>query len=102
MPTIAVRRELDLGGLLRTMRVELDGVVVAKVRRGREVEFEVPAGRHAVRVRQDWLTSDLVELNVEEGDYVLLAAAAGESVMDYHSVFIQREGVLELRRINTG
>ncbi|WP_249998455.1 hypothetical protein [Actinoplanes sp. M2I2] len=84
------------------MKGELDGVTVAKVRRGREVEFEVSVGHHAVRVRQDWLTSDVVELDVEEGDYVVLAAAAGEDVMDYRSVFIQREGVLELRRIKTG
>ncbi|KWV30272.1 hypothetical protein AWV63_23935 [Micromonospora rifamycinica] len=97
-----VRRGHDLGGLLRRIQIEFDGVVVARLKQGESTMLQVSPGPHAFRARLDWLTSAPLELHVEEEAQVTLAVAAGEEVQTFHATFIQPETALELLIVEPG
>ena len=54
MPTIRVDRTASTYGLLRRLKVLVDGRKVASVWVGRSVEVEVTPGVHEIAVQMDW------------------------------------------------
>ncbi|WP_328338559.1 hypothetical protein [Micromonospora sp. NBC_00421] len=102
MASVVVRRGNDLGGLLRRMKIELDGVVVARLKQGESITLKVNPGPHVFRARLDWLTSAPLELHVEENMQFTLAVAAGEKVQTYDATFIRPETALELLIVEPG
>lgn len=70
MTAIKVKRSSEYINALRTFEVLIDGVLVGTIRNGETKEFPVSVGRHSVRVRVDWCSSQEVFVDVDEGQAV--------------------------------
>jgi hypothetical protein len=64
---IVVRRLDDSAGMLRRIRIEVDGTELARLRPGEVAALPVETGRHQVRARLDWTASDAVVVEVVPG-----------------------------------
>lgn len=60
----------DSAGMLRHIRVTVDGAEVARLTPLTALEVEVPPGRHRVRASMDWTTSPALELDLAPGERV--------------------------------
>ena len=97
MPMITVRRALDAGGVLRRMKIEVDGQIVARLKRGAAQSVDVAPGRHVVRAHLDWQSSAPVEVHLAGTETVALEAAITERSMTFSATFLQPETGLDLR-----
>lgn len=75
MATLRLSRPHDGGGILRRLRVEVDGREVAALKQGESVAVPVPAGTHSVTGRMDWTSSPPLEVEVAENDEVRVEVA---------------------------
>ena len=65
----------DKGGgrdVFRAYQVLIDEQVVGRLRRGKTGRFDVPAGRHGVRIKIDWTGSPTVLVDLAEDQVVRL------------------------------
>ncbi|MEU4819918.1 hypothetical protein AB0G03_30130 [Micromonospora aurantiaca] len=97
MSTITVRRAVDAGGILTRMKIEVDGQIVARLRRGAEHSFDAEPGRHVVRVRLSWQSSLPVEVTLNGNETVALEAAYSERSWRFTETFLHPRGALDLR-----
>ncbi|MEV5207819.1 hypothetical protein AB0K35_10130 [Micromonospora sp. NPDC053740] len=97
MPRIAVRRALDAGGLLRRIKVEIDGQVVARLKRGAVQSVDVAPGRHVVRAHLDWQSSAPVEVHLAGTETIAVEAAIAERSMTFTATFLRPESGLDLQ-----
>lgn len=77
--------------VLRSYRIEVDGVFRVAVRRGQVFELEVPAGRHVVRARIDWTGSPEMVVDVHPGSSVTAVVEPAEG-----GSFLNEEDYLSL------
>jgi hypothetical protein len=70
MPTLIVQRRFDAGGLLRRIRLLVDGQERATLRPGREVWLAVEPGPHLLQAEFDGTPSEDVVVAVRERDVV--------------------------------
>jgi hypothetical protein len=73
--TLRLSRPHDGGGILRRLRVEVDGQDVAALKQGESVAVPVPSGAHSVRGRLDWTSSPPLEVEVVDDDEVRIEVA---------------------------
>jgi hypothetical protein len=67
---LVLSRGDDSAGVLRHIRVTVDGVEVALLKPLTSAEVEVPPGRHRVRAAMDWTTSPALDLDLATGERV--------------------------------
>ncbi|NHT17838.1 hypothetical protein [Cellulomonas sp. IC4_254] len=67
---LVLSRGDDTAGVLRHIRVTLDGELVALLGPVTSVEIAVPPGRHRVRAAMDWTTSPALDLDLAPGERV--------------------------------
>jgi hypothetical protein len=79
--TLRLERPHDGGGILRRLRVEVDGREVAALPQGKSVAVPVAAGAHSVMGRMDWTSSPALDVEVAEGDEVRIEVALPLSAM---------------------
>src|SRR5436305_1544534 len=65
---IVVRRANDLFGLVRLLKVYIDGQFAGSVAYGGRAEFELPPGRYSIQVWMDWTHSKPYEVDLQWGD----------------------------------
>jgi len=65
MATIRIKRTLDLYGVLRNVKVWIDGVHVGKLPFNSERTIDVPDGTHAIQASMDWCKSKALEINAQ-------------------------------------
>ena len=75
VPSLRLTRPHDGGGILRRLRVEVDGHEVAALRQGESVTVPLPIGAHTVIGRMDWTSSPLLDLLLAEADEVHVEVA---------------------------
>lgn len=75
MPTLIIQRRYDAGGLLRRVRVLVDGHERANLRAGREVWLAVEPGPHLLQADFDGTASEGVLVAVRERDVVRCSVA---------------------------
>ena len=97
MSRITVRRALDTGGLLRRIAIEIDGQVVARLKRGAVQSVDVAPGRHVVRAHLDWQSSAPVEVHLAGTETIALEAALAERSMTFTATFLQPGSGLDLQ-----
>lgn len=97
MPTLCLTREPDTGGILRRMTFYVDGLPVARLRRGESADIWVIAGMHTVEVRMDWLRCEPVTVKAEDGTTVTLTGALAERSTTVVGFFLRPRTALELR-----
>jgi len=66
--------------VLRRYKVEVDGRVVAKVKRGQTASIPLEGGQHTVRALIDWGSSPAVELQLAPGDEAKLTVTPGPPI----------------------
>ncbi len=76
---IVVRNRRGWRDRARSYEVVVDGVHVAKIRRGQRIELPISPGRHKVFMYVNWGTSEPVELEVQPEESVLLFCTTGHS-----------------------
>jgi hypothetical protein len=81
MSKIIVRRTESFRDALRKYKVLVDGEVVGKVGRNKEIEAEVSPGSHDVQIKIDWGKSEPLTVDTSTGDVRLVCEPAG-SVRD--------------------
>jgi hypothetical protein len=72
---LRVTRPYDGGGILRRLRVEIDGREVAVLKQYRSVDLPVPPGRHTVVGRMDWAGSASLTVDLAEDEELHLELA---------------------------
>ncbi|MBQ1036064.1 hypothetical protein [Micromonospora sp. C81] len=97
MPRITVRRALDASGLLRRIKIEIDGHVVARLKRGAVQSVDVAPGQHVVRAHLDWQSSAPVEVHLADTETIALEAAIAERSMTFTATFLRPESGLDLQ-----
>ena len=80
---------------LRSYWIEVDGVRVGKVKRGREAQVWVPPGPHEVRASIDWLGSPTVRVEAVVGQPVHLTVEPGGNTFQAWQMF-KHDGYLKL------
>jgi hypothetical protein len=70
-----VTRPYDGGGILRRLRLEVDGREVAVLKQQASVDLELAAGRHAVVGRMDWVGSAALEFELADDEELDLEIA---------------------------
>jgi len=73
--TLCVYRNREWSGLLRGVRLILDGVEVGRLRPGRSLTVRVAPGPHRLQARQDWAFSEELSLCVSEEERVPIRLA---------------------------
>jgi hypothetical protein len=77
---LVVTRSASLaGGFLRAYEVLVDGVGLAKVKRGKTVHIPVHAGPHQVQMRVDWCSSPPLQFDLPEGGEIRLACGVNRA-----------------------
>ena len=97
MPRIIIGRALDASGLLRRIKIEIDGHVVARLKRGALQSVDVAPGRHVVRAHLDWQSSAPVEVHLAGTETIALEAAIAERSMMFTATFLRPESGLDLQ-----
>jgi hypothetical protein len=77
MPKIIVRRSDSFVDGMRKFKVLVDGEVVGKVARKKQVEVEVEPGQHEVQMKLDWGKSEPMTVDASAGDVPLLCEPRG-------------------------
>lgn len=67
---LVLSRGDDSAGVLRHIRVAVDGELVALLKPRTVAEVDVPPGRHRVRASMDWTTSRALDLDLVPGEHV--------------------------------
>ncbi len=83
MPSIIVRRSGSFRDALRKYKVLVDGEVVGKVGRNKQIDVEVSPGQHEVQMKIDWSRSEPVTVDTSTGDVRLVCgppASAGDAI----------------------
>lgn len=62
---------------LRAYRLMVDGVAVAKVKRGETATVTLSPGRHRIRMKIDWCGSRTLELDVSDSDRLAVRCRPG-------------------------
>ena len=63
--------------LLRAYKVEIDGTVVGKIRRGETMRHDLSPGRHVVRLKIDWCASREVALDGAADERLICGPGGG-------------------------
>lgn len=69
---LKLRRASEFANWLRAYDVLVDGEPVAKIRNGKEIAIAVTPGHHTVELVIDWCRSNPIEIEVFEGQDVML------------------------------
>ncbi len=67
---LVLSRGDDSAGMMRSIRVTVDGEPVALLKPRTVAEVDVPPGRHRVRASMDWTTSRAMDLDLTPGERV--------------------------------
>ena len=67
---IEVSRPHRLRHVFASLRVELDGKQVAKIRDNTSIQLPVAVGPHKIRVKMPWVSSPVTDLTVNAGETV--------------------------------
>ncbi|WP_147794515.1 hypothetical protein [Cellulomonas sp. Y8] len=67
---LVLSRGDDSAGMMRHIRVTVDGELVALLKPRTVAEVDVPPGRHRVRASMDWTTSGALDLDLVPGERV--------------------------------
>ncbi|MEH3077854.1 MAG: PEGA domain-containing protein [Quadrisphaera sp.] len=95
MPTISIRREYG-SGLLRRMKVLVDGQPVGWLRNDSTIDVEVPAGTHSVQVRMDWQRSAPVTMTLSEDQRVDLRARLDSHTATWTGMVLRPHQAIDL------
>jgi hypothetical protein len=74
--TLKVSRPHDAGGLLRQLRITVDGRRVAALRPGQCATVTVPAGRRMIQATLDWIECEPLAVEFDEGSTAVVEAWA--------------------------
>jgi hypothetical protein len=77
MAKIIVRRTGSFQDALRKYKVLIDGEVVGKVGRNKQIEVDVPPGSHEVQMKIDWGRSEAVTVDTSTEDARLVCEPPG-------------------------
>ncbi len=69
--TIQLKRETDLFGVARGLKVFIDGNCEGKIKANETSEFPVSAGRHRIYVKMDWCTSEPFWVDLKQEEKIL-------------------------------
>ncbi|SDZ07288.1 hypothetical protein SAMN05660209_04568 [Geodermatophilus africanus] len=75
MASLRVERPHDGGGILRRLRVDVDGRQVAELDQGESAEIPLPPGAHTVTGRTDWTSSPAFDIELGEDEQVRVQVA---------------------------
>lgn len=85
----------------RSYRVEVDGVAVGKVRRGRSLKVAVPAGWHEIRAAIDWTGSRTVRVEVRPTELTQVIVSPGGAAFSLDA-FAREQEYLQLTVVDEG
>jgi hypothetical protein len=66
MATIKIKREAGFADMLRSYTVVLDGRIVGKLRRGKEMVLDATSGQHELQLKIDWCRSQPVSFSLTD------------------------------------
>jgi hypothetical protein len=60
---ITIKRNSQYANRFRAYKVFIDDVEVGKIENGQEIKLKQPRGKHQLRLKVDWCSSNFVEIN---------------------------------------
>lgn len=81
---ITLRRVEELADKTRAYKVLVDGTKVGDIRSGEAKQFPVPAGRHTLQLKMDWVASQPVDFDVADAS---LTFECGNNATGFSSLF---------------
>ncbi len=76
MITVTVQRGTSYADRLRDYQLELDGVVIGRVSRESSLTVQVQPGRHRLRAKIDWCSSNTVTFEAADNETVVFDVAS--------------------------
>src|SRR5687767_12670256 len=76
---ITVRRTTGYPDRLRAYKVNVDGAVVGLIRARESVTVPISPGRHSVRLRIDWCSSEQIDFQTQPGEHVFFECGSSLS-----------------------
>lgn len=71
MATISIFRESSYSGMLREVKIMLDGVEAGRIKQGQSLDLSVSPGQYTVRCAMDWCGSRTLSLQLSTDDTAL-------------------------------
>jgi hypothetical protein len=90
-------RPYDGGGILRRVHLEIDGRQVARLRQYQGIDLQLPAGRHTVVARMDWVASASLDIDLAQGEDLQLEVAL--PLLPMWDVLQRPRRALHIRRV---
>lgn len=108
MPIVEIRRGPDTVGVFRSLIVSCDGHTMARLRRNRSVKADVDVGSHRFVGSMDWVSSAPLDIEISEGEHVLLQASIGwtgfttvlSAVLRFRARSVNPPGMVTVTRIS--
>lgn len=103
---IVIVRANDCVGVLRKMKVLIDGQDAGAIRYGGELELPLPSGIYSVQVAMDWCISEPCQVQICEGQTVKLEGGLRRRgmrgwVWSLSAIFSMPSQVFEVRRVQS-
>lgn len=95
--SLRIQRPHDGGGILRRLRVEINGQRVAGLKQGESADIPLPAGTHTVLGRMDWTSSPTLDIELGDDDQVRVEVALPFSAL--WNMVLRPHTALTIRRI---
>lgn len=67
MPKLTIKRSSEWNNRMRTFYITLDGVDVGKINNGQEISFDLNEGKHNVKAKIDWCSSETFDFQLHDG-----------------------------------
>lgn len=97
MASLTLQRPRDGGGILRRLRVEVDGHEVGALKQGESVRLQVAPGPHRIVGRMDWTTTPTLELDVADRDVLEIEVALPVTAL--WNMMLRPQSALTIRRL---
>lgn len=99
---IVLNRPKEWIAILRKYRIVVDGDPIARLGRGQTAIVPTPPGRHTIEARTDWLSSHALEVNLVEGQHLVIECRADSNPLAVWSYTLRRRrGYLRLKVLSS-
>lgn len=65
---ITIKRKKCASDFNRKYAVHIDGKKICSVKNGKEEKFDIPYGKHSIKIKLDWCSSNTLEFDYRKED----------------------------------
>lgn len=80
---LIIRRPKQFADIFRRYKIVINDIEAATIKRGEDLDFELPAGTYAVEAQIDWCGSKVLMVTLHEGEEVQLEVGSNVANLNF-------------------